>query len=224
MKILIIGGSNDLGISLAKYLEEKGHKVIVGYNTNPVTEVESVKCDVRNKTEIERTIAKLIAKYQNIDVLINMAAISRDNLLENISKEDFMDTLEVNLVGSFLTSQIYSKYIKDGMIINIASTDGIDTYNEYNLCYAASKSALITMSKNLATCTSNKVICVCPNWCDSASTRSFDENFLYKELVRIGQRKLITTDEVSKSVYKIITNNFKILLIIIVDFCITKIQ
>ena len=142
-----------------------------------------------------------------IDIIINMAAISRDNLLNDISKDDLMNTLEINLVGSFLTSKIYNKYVDDGMIINISSTDGIDTYNEYNMCYSVSKAAMLFMTKNLIKCTNNKVICICPNWIDSDSTNSLDKDYLDNELKRIGQSRLITKEELNKSIYDIINDN-----------------
>ena len=205
--ILIFGGSSDIGISLAKYLISKGNNVIITYNKNKINDIECLKCDIRNELDIENTFKYVIDKYQRIDIIINMAAISKDNLLNDITKEDLMDTLEVNLVGSFLTSKIYSKYIDDGTIVNISSTDGIDTYNEYNLCYSVSKSALIFLSKNLIMSTNNKVICICPNWIDSDSTNALDKEYLNNELKRIGQSRLITKEELNKSIYKIINDN-----------------
>jgi 3-oxoacyl-[acyl-carrier protein] reductase len=136
-----------------------------------------------------------------------MAAISMDNYFLDKTKEEFMNVLEVNLVGAFLTSKIYSKYIDDGMIVNISSTDGIDTYNEYNIDYATSKCGMINMSKNISMCTNNKVICICPNWIDSDSTRSMDKDYLMNELKRIGQSRLIKIDELNDGIYKIINDN-----------------
>ena len=62
--------------------------------------------------------------------------------------------------------KIYSKYISDGIIINMSSTDGIDTYNKYNTFYSSSKAAIINLSKSISLNTSNKVLCICHNWCD----------------------------------------------------------
>ena len=203
MNILIFGGSSDIGVSLAKYLISKGNNVIVTYNKHRVNVLESIQCDIKDEIAIENTIKSVINKYKRIDIIINMAAISRDNLLDDITKKDLMDTLEVNLVGSFLTSKIYSEYCSDGMIVNISSTDGIDTYNEYNLCYSVSKAGLIFLSKCIDTC--NKVICICPNWIDSDSTNSMNREYLNNELKRIGQSRLITKEELNESIYKIIS-------------------
>lgn len=204
MRILIVGGSSDIGISLAKYLKDKGNEVIVTYNKNKldIDDIEILHCDVTKEDEIEDVISKL----GHIDCLINMAAISRDNLLLNSCKDDFIDTLEVNLVGSYLTSRIYSKYNDNGMIINVASTDGIDTYNEYNMFYAVSKAGLIHMSKCLAMGSNNKVYCVCPNWVNSDSTRNLDKEYLNNELKRIGQGRLIEIVEFNNCIDKIINS------------------
>ena len=207
MKVLIVGGSSDIGISLAKYFKEKNNQVIITYNNNTIdiTDIDTVHCDVTKEEEID----KIFEKLGRIDCLINMAAISRDNLLLDSNKVDFMDTLEVNLVGSYLTSKIYNKYNDNGLIINIASTDGIDTYNEYNMFYAVSKAGLIHLSKCLSLSMNNKVYCICPNWINSNSTREIDKDYLDNELKRIKQSRLIEIDELCDSIYKIINMNEK---------------
>lgn len=205
MRILIIGGSSDIGISLAQYLKNNDNEVTITYNQNrpQLNGINIVHCDVTNEVEIE----DVIRNYGRFDCLINLAAISRDNILSDGSKNDFIDTLEVNLVGSYLTSKIYTKYNDRGMIINMSSTDGIDTYNEYNMFYAASKAGVINMSKCLALCTKNTVYCVCPNWVNSNSTKNMSRDFLDKELKRIGQSRLIEIAELNECINKIINSN-----------------
>jgi hypothetical protein len=56
--------------------------------------------------------------------------------------------------------------------------------------------------------TNNKVLCVCPNWIDSESTRSMDKDFLNSELIRIGQDRLISLDEFNKGIYEIINSKY----------------
>ena len=72
------------------------------------------------------------------------------------------------------------------------------------MLYAASKAGVINLSKSMALSTDNKVLCICPNWIDSDSTREMDKTYLESELKRIGQDRLITMDEFNQSVYKII--------------------
>ena len=204
--ILIIGGSSDIGISLAKYLTNKNYQVITTYNNNRVDipGIEVLKCDVTNEESICTVFKYIIDKYKHIDILINMAAISIDSLVEDKTKDEFMKVVEVNLIGAFLTAKIYSKYVNNGLIINISSTDGIDTGSIYNIDYAASKAGLINITKPLSMRFSNRVICICPNWIDSDSTNMMDNNYLTSELARIGQSRLITKDEFNECIYKTI--------------------
>ena len=209
MNVLIIGGSTDIGISLAKYLTRFNYNVIVTYNNHMINDdsIKSIKCDITNENEIEKTLSYVINNYGNIDILINMAAICIDGEYNLLSKEDFMNVLDVNLVGAFLLSKIYSKYISDGLIINISSTDGIDTYSPYSMFYSASKAGLINLTKSMSLALSNKVLCVAPNWIDSATTRGMNPEYLNSELARIKQSRLITLDEFNDGIYKIINSD-----------------
>ena len=209
-KVLIIGGSTDIGISLAKYLIKKDYEVLLTYNKNKIIDEDftTIKCDVTSESSIEDTIKYAINLFGNIDILINMAAISLDNSFLNKTKEEFLSVLTVNLVGTFLTNQIYSRYIDNGLIINVSSTDGIDTFSKYNIDYSASKAGIINMTKSISMSTTNKVLCVCPNWIDSYTTNSMNKDSLLSELKRIKQDRLIKIDEFTRSMYEIINTNY----------------
>ena len=184
--------------------------VISTYNRNifSLPGVEVYKCDVRYEEDIERVIKYGCKIFDNDFILINLANICMDNSIMNKTKKEFMEVLEVNLVGMFLCNQIYSRYVNDGMIINMASTDGIDTYSEYGIDYAVSKAGIIQMSKCIDKYTENKVICICPNWIDSDSTRLMNKEYLQSELERIGQSRLITMEEFICGFDKIINSKF----------------
>lgn len=207
--ILIVGGSSDIGINLATYFKYNGYNVLVGYYKNKIDilGIDSYKCDVRLEEDIVNIIEYGKSLYGKIDVLINLASINMDNSYLNKTKSEFMNVLEVNLVGMFLCNQIYSRYFSDGLIINMSSTDGIDTYSEYSIDYSVSKAGIICMSKNISMCTNNRVICLCPNWIDSDSTRGMDDVYLKNELKRIGQSRLLKIDEIIKVIDD--TINFK---------------
>ena len=115
--VLIMGGTSDIGLSLANYFKNNGHRVFVGYHNNYQDEddIIFIKCDVTKENDIDNTIKKIIDEYGKIDILINLASISMDNSFLNKTKDEFMKVLEVNLVGTFLCNQIYSRYIKDGL-------------------------------------------------------------------------------------------------------------
>jgi len=151
----------------------------------------------------------VINKYKKIDILINLASISLDNSFLNKTKKEFMEVLEVNLVGTFLCNQMYSRYFDNGIIINMSSTDGIDTCSPYSIDYSASKSGIINITKSMSLATNNKILCICPNWIDSSTTRSMNKEYLESELKRIGQTRLITISELIDSIYKIINMDAK---------------
>lgn len=210
MNVLIIGGSSDIGISLAKKLRDNNHQVIITYNKNYIKldNIISIKCDVCLEDDIENVIKKALELFGEDYILINLASVSMDNNFLDKTKEEFMRVLEINLVGMFLCNQIYSKYNSNGLIINMSSTDGIDTYSEYSLDYSVSKAGIIHMSKIIGMISSNKIICICPNWIDSNTTNEIDKDYLDSELKRIGQSRLIRIDELIDSIYKIIIDNY----------------
>lgn len=209
--VLIIGGNCDIGKSLSRYFLDNNYNVVIGYHKNNEINDDSIrciKCDITDIDSIDNIIKITKDMYGNIDIIINLACLCMDSSFMDKTKEEFMRVLEVNLVGTFLCNQIYCKYIDDGMIINIASTDGVDTYNEYNIDYSASKAGVINISKSIARCTNNKVLCLVPNWIDTSSTRLMDSDYLNSELDRIGQDRLIMVDEFVNSIDKIINNEF----------------
>jgi 3-oxoacyl-[acyl-carrier protein] reductase len=132
-----------------------------------------------------------------------------DNSFLNKTKDELMRELEVNLVGTFLCNQIYSRYIYNGLIINMASTDGIDTYSEYSMGYSVSKSGIICLSKMLANFSTLKILCVSPNWVETSSTIRMNHEYLHDELERIGQSRLIRMDELVCGIDKILNSDFE---------------
>lgn len=210
MKVLIIGGSTDIGIDLAKKLVDTSNEVIITYNKHKVDIpcIDSFKCDIRNEDEIDKIIRIANERFNNDYVLINMASISMDNSILNKTKSEMMSVMEVNLVGTFLCNQIYARYNSLGLIVNISSTDGIDTYSEYNIDYALSKNGIIKMSEILSHYIDNKILCICPNWVLSDSTRSMNKEYLESELLRIGQSRLIRIDELVDSMISLIIEGY----------------
>jgi len=209
--VLIIGGVNDIGKSIAREFLKREYAVVVGYHNHLIKEenIDYQKCDVTKEEDIKKIIEYCLNKYQRIDILLNLANINQDNSFLDKTKSEFMRVLEVNLVGTFLLNQCYSRYIDTGMIINMASTDGIDTGSIFSIDYSASKAGIITMSKIIANGTNNKVYCICPNWIDSATTNSINHDYLVSELKRIKQTRLITILELIDNLFQLIDGNYE---------------
>ena len=98
-------------------------------------------------------IEEIVNKLGSIDVVINNAAVCINDFFRNKNVEDFKKTMDVNVLGAFLVSRIASKYMlnnKWGRIVNVSSTNGINTYYPICMEYDASKAALISLTHNLA--------------------------------------------------------------------------
>lgn len=218
---LVTGCAKGIGREIALDLARSGYNIIATYNTS-LKEIEMLKnkieyigvnfdyykLDLSNEENINEVCTCIKEKYENIDVLVNNAALSLDNPFLEKTKEEFMKILEVNLVGPFLIIQKLNSLFNDSKIINIASTDGINTYSKLNMDYSASKAGLINLTKSLSLELENsKVYALCPNWVNTEAIREMNSEYLDEELKRIGQKKLIEPKEVSNKVLEIIEND-----------------
>ena len=219
MVAVVTGSSKGIGKALVLEFASRGIDVIITYNTNEQkanelkkyvisnykVNVEVIKCDISNEKEIKKFKNIVIDKYKNIDILINNAALSLDNNIEDKTKEEFMKVLEVNVVGTFLITKYLYKYMNNGVIVNISSTDAEDTYNEYNIDYSVSKAGINMLTKEEALLFENiKVIGVMPNWTNTEVIKEMNPEFLESELKRIGQDKLEEPEAVAKNIIDLI--------------------
>ncbi len=225
MNCLITGSSIGIGRSLAIKLASLNNNVYITYLSNELKAKELQKeiiknynvqcfikkCDLRSEEEIINVVNDFKNKLGNINLLVNNASISHDNLIIDKTKEQFMDVLNVNLVGTFLMTKYAISDMNEGIVINMASTDGIDTQSIYNIDYSASKAGIISLTKSFALSYQNiKFISIAPNWVDTESTREMNQDYLNKELKRINQKKLITIDNVvNKIIHTIVDKNIK---------------
>lgn len=98
--------------------------------------------------------------------------------------------------------------MQKGHIINISSTDAINTYNEINFDYASSKAGLITLTKALSQSLPNiKLYTITPNWINTQTTKELSPFYLKEELKKSGQTRLIEPIELSQILYNIIKEN-----------------
>lgn len=218
---LVTGCSRGIGMEIALELARDGYDIIGTYNTN-LKDIESLKKRIESigvkfycyKLDLSKE-EDILDLYNNvkdirIDILINNAALSLDNSFDLKTKEEFMKVLEVNLVGPFLLIQKLRYNLSNGIIINIASTDGINTYSTLNMDYSASKAGLINLTKSLSLeLKENKVYAICPNWVNTESIREMNQEYLKEEMDRIGQDKLIDPKSVAHKVIELIESNIE---------------
>lgn len=112
----------------------------------------STKIDITKKEQVQKSVNEIVEKWGKIDILINNAGITKDNLILRMTEEEWDNVLEVNLKGAFICSKIIGKVMfsqKTGSIVNVASIIGqIGNIGQAN--YSASKGALISFTKTCA--------------------------------------------------------------------------
>ncbi len=155
--IVITGGSDGLGKSLAKYLTKDNNVIILATNEDKLKEVASNNnckykvCDVSNYSVVERTINEIAKEFEQIDVLINNAGLWIQEELDVNNSERIESVIRVNLLGTINVSKAvipFMKKQKDGLIININSQAGINHKAE-RVVYNASKWGVTGFSKSL---------------------------------------------------------------------------
>ena len=204
MKIALVTGSSSwIGREIAKTLASN-YEVILHYNEsyNDALKLKEkidslynrdtliVKCNLESEEEIENMLKIINDRYDHIDLLVNNAGLAIDTLFEDKNKKNFIKTLEVNLIAPFLLSQkigLKMKERKEGVIINISSTNGIDTTYPESLDYDASKAGLISLSTNLANYLAPyvRVNTICPGWINTKMNKDLDETFIQEEKSKI---------------------------------------
>lgn len=217
--VLVTGSSKGIGKCLIEEFAKNDYNVVINYNTSKeeafklkrdITSKYNVKClcikaDITNNVETEEMINEIINKLGKLDVLINNAVISMDNYLIDKTKEEFMKVLEVNVVGTFLVSKVASHYVKE--IINVSSTDAIDTYNEVSIDYCSSKAAINSMTKSMALALpSIRILSVMPSWVNTETVKEMNQEFLKQELIRTHQKRLYEPNEIAKQILDVLSN------------------
>ncbi len=212
-KILITGATGGIGNCLVDKFNSLG-AIIVASGTNeeklqnlknkyPDVHTEKFKLDEHDK--IEEFIDKIDNKTKGIDILINNAGITLDNLSIRLTEENWKKVLDINLTSTFLMCKYVIKKMlkkKYGKIINITSIVG-HTGNLGQANYAASKAGIVAFSKSLAIEYAKKNInvnCVSPGFIKTEMTDNINEDFKKILLSKIPSGNLGTGEDVSNCV------------------------
>ncbi len=165
--VIVTGGVRGLGRDISLYLASIGYDIIATYNHSGYDDIISLekeikdmgrkvytfKLDVCDDLDIHNFCEFLEEEDFILDALINNAGIAIDSLYEDKTRENFLKTLNTNLVGTFMLSKkigdmMYEK--KSGVIINLSSNNSINKYFPMSLDYDASKAGVNSLTHNLA--------------------------------------------------------------------------
>ena len=190
---LVTGASRGIGRQISLTLAKEGMFVVVNYcgsearAKNVLEEIRKnggdgvlYQCDVADYQQTEAMAKELIKSYGHVDVLVNNAGITRDNLILRMSEEEFDAVVETNLKGCFHTIRHLSRYFlkqKSGKIINIASVSGV-LGNAGQANYSASKAGVIGLTKSVAReLASRGITCnaVAPGFIETEMTEAMPE-------------------------------------------------
>ena len=215
--VLITGGAQGIGKAIAWELAKHQYDIVINYHTSQqaaadlkseIIENFGVRCltigaDVSDPEQVDQMITQVEEQLGGVDILINNAAIDLSNLFHLKNAEEFRRTLDVNVVGAFNCSKrVYASMLKQeyGRIINIASTNGINTYYPMCIDYDASKAALISLTHNLAFEMGPyiHVNCIAPGFIGTENELDgYDEEFLKEEVEKIMVKRYGDPQEVA---------------------------
>ncbi|AWV33495.1 3-oxoacyl-[acyl-carrier-protein] reductase [Paenibacillus sp. FSL H7-0716] len=190
---LVTGGSRGIGRSIALALAEHGVKVAVNYAGSEAAAQETVarivelgsegiavRGDVGNSEQAENLVKEVLNTWGRIDIVVNNAGITRDNLIMRMKEEEFDQVIETNLKGVFNCLKAATRPMmkqRYGRIINISSVVGV-TGNPGQANYSAAKAGVIGLTKASARELSSRGItvnCIAPGFIDTDMTRELSE-------------------------------------------------
>jgi len=214
---LITGSNRGIGKSTAILFAEAGVNVVINYchhadealeleeyiKKNYNVEVLVCKCDISKEDEVEAMFNLIVDTFGGLDILVNNASVCRDSLFMDKSIKDFKRILDVNLIGTYLCSKYAYKIMKmkkRGKIINVSSTNALDTYYPESCDYDASKAGVISLTHNMARefAPHVSVNCVCPGWVKTDMNKDLSIEQINEERKKILLGRFAEAEEIAK--------------------------
>lgn len=221
---MVTGGSRGIGRSIALKLSDMGATVVINYSRNEeaaqkvVEEILqkgkralAVQGDVSQMDQVEKMMGIINEKLGDIDILINNAGITRDNLLLRMRVEDWDDVINTNLTGMFnCTKSVIRSMMKKryGKIVNISSVIGI-VGNAGQSNYAAAKAGMIGFTKSMAKELASRNInvnAVAPGFIITDMTQTLSDDLKNQLLNSIPMKQFGTPKQVAETVAFLVSN------------------
>ena len=216
---LVTGSNRGIGKSCIEEFAKNGVDVVINYCHHKEealklekeikekynVDVLTIKCDVSKEEEVEHMVDEIVAKFGSIDILVNNAGVARDSLILDKNIKEFKRVLDVNVIGTYLCTKYVGKVMlnnKKGKIINISSTNALDTYYPESCDYDASKAGVISLTHNFARSFAPfiNVNCVCPGWVKTDMNKELSIDQIEEEKKKILLRRFAKPEEISKVV------------------------
>lgn len=214
--VWVTGSSSGIGEATIKEFASLGADVVIHYyhhkeqaesiekfiQSHYQVETLLVQGDVANEEDVKRMVEEVLNKFGQIDVLVNNAGIAIDTMFEDKTVDNFRRTLDVNLIGTFLMGKYIGKIMfnqKTGRIINISSTNGIDTVYPESIDYDASKAGVLSLTKNLAIQYAPYVLVntLAPGWVNTPMNQELDSEMIEAEEKKILLGRFASPEEIA---------------------------
>jgi 3-oxoacyl-[acyl-carrier protein] reductase len=211
---IVTGGARGIGREIALDLASKGANIAVldMINTDIVTEIEAlgvkaiiVTCNVSDTDSVEEAVKQVVEKLGSVDILINNAGITRDNLILRMKKDEWDSVININLTGVYNMCKAVVRPMmktKAGKIVNIASVVG-QMGNAGQVNYAAAKAGVIGITKTIAREFAKKNIqanAVAPGFIDTDMTKKLPQEVVDYFLSNIPAGNFGSPKDVAKAV------------------------
>ena len=225
--VLITGASRGLGRATAYVFAKNKYNVILNCLNNTeiankladeLKEKYSIKTlvlpfDVSKEEEVLKNIEIAYKEFNTIDVLVNNAGIAIDSTLEDKTVNNFKRTLDVNLIGPFLMCKYIGKRMyeeKKGSIINVSSTNSIDSFYPYSIDYDASKAGVNILTHDFAKeyAPYVKVNTIAPGWINTEMNKELDKEYIEEECQHILLNRFAEPEEIAEEIYHIANSSY----------------
>ena len=218
--IIVTGASGGIGNSIVKRLNEAGANILAsGTRIEKLEELKKnfegikiLKFDISQSDKIEEFIENASNELGgSLDVIVNNAGITQDNLAIRMSLDEWQKVININLTSTFLMSKFAIKKMlknKSGKIVNVTSVVG-HTGNLGQANYTASKAGIVAMSKSLAIEYAKKNIninCISPGFIKTAMTDKIDDKFKETIISKIPSARLGEPDDIANAVVFLSSN------------------
>ena len=183
---LITGGRSGIGLACAQKLSQSGYEVVTAQRT-PAANFHSIEADFSDSDTPEQVIRQVIDRHGRLDALVNNAGVMLEDTVEEMSLQDWNQTLNVNLTAPFLLIKYASPYLKgNGAIVNVGSIEGLGS-NPRHAAYCASKAGLHALTRAVAVDAGPQGIrcnAIAPGWIDTELNEEFIESMTDPEAFR----------------------------------------